>query len=188
MVAELMNRRKKAANTTHLVPEKFEKDDDSNHHIAFIAATANLRARNYAIEEADKLKIKRIAGKIIPAIATTTSVVSGLVALELAKLACDESRPIERFRNAFLNLALPVFALSEPATAPRIPITKTAFYTLWDKWEVKGGDLTLQQFMDWFFDKWKLKVSGVFQGTSIVYAPFFPAHAKKLPQKYVLPS
>ena len=65
---------------------EFEKDDDSNHHIDFIAAVANLRARNYKIGEADRLKIKLIAGKIIPAIATTTAMVVGAVGLELLKI------------------------------------------------------------------------------------------------------
>ena len=41
---------------------EFEKDDDSNYHIDFIAAVANLRARNYKIAEADRLKIKLITG------------------------------------------------------------------------------------------------------------------------------
>lgn len=35
----------------------------------------------YRIETADRLAVKRIAGKIVPAIATTTSAVSGLVGL-----------------------------------------------------------------------------------------------------------
>jgi Ubiquitin fold domain/ThiF family len=134
------------------------------------------------LSQADRLQVKRIAGKIIPAIATTTSVVSGLVALELAKIAIGLTN-IASYRNAFLNLAIPVFALSEPAEAPRVPITKKTFYTLWDKWEVKEGALTVQEFMDWFTKKWGLKVNGVFQGTTIVYAPFFPAHAKRLNQK-----
>jgi hypothetical protein len=183
MIQELMTRRAKHASAPpSLTTEKFEKDDDSNHHIGFITATANLRARNYTIDEVDRLRVKRIAGKIIPAIATTTSVVSGLVALELAKVATQRS-DIASYRNAFLNLAIPVFALSEPATAPRIPITKNSSYTLWDKWEVKGGDLTLQEYMNWFEKKWGLKVTGVFQGPSMVYAPFVAAHAKRLPQK-----
>jgi len=55
------------------------KDVDANFHIDFITATSNLRALNYSISPADRLKTKRIAGRIMPAIATTTASVSGLV-------------------------------------------------------------------------------------------------------------
>jgi ubiquitin-activating enzyme E1 len=98
-----------------LAPADFEKDDDL--HITLVAACSNLRARNYRIEEADKHKSKGIAGKIIPAIATTTALVTGLVCLELYKLL--GGRPLEAFRNAFANLALPLFALSEPMPCRR---------------------------------------------------------------------
>jgi ubiquitin-activating enzyme E1 len=69
-----------------LTPVDFEKDDDTNHHIAFINAASNLRALNYGIAPADKHKTKQIAGKIIPALVTTTSVVCGLAVLELYKV------------------------------------------------------------------------------------------------------
>lgn len=77
----------------------------------------NLRAQMYSIENEDRLKIKRIAGRIVPAIATTTAAVSGLVSIELIKVL--QQRPLEAYKNAFLNLALPLLLLSEPGACSR---------------------------------------------------------------------
>ncbi len=60
-----------------LSPISFEKDDDTNFHMDLITGLANMRARNYHIQEVDRLKAKLIAGKIIPAIATATAMATG---------------------------------------------------------------------------------------------------------------
>ena len=62
-----------------MIPAEFEKDDDANGHIDFITSASNLRATMYHIEPADRFKTKRIAGRIVLAIATTTAAVAGLV-------------------------------------------------------------------------------------------------------------
>lgn len=65
----------------------FDKDEDSNGHIDFIAAAANIRARNYRIDEGERHKIKEKAGNIIPALATSTALVVGACGIEILKWA-----------------------------------------------------------------------------------------------------
>ncbi|XP_062608943.1 ubiquitin-like modifier-activating enzyme 6 [Saccostrea cucullata] len=163
-------------------PAEFEKDDDTNGHIDFIAAASNLRGAMYKIDSIDRLKAKRIAGRIVPAIATTTATVSGLVTVELIKVM--ENLPLEVYKNAFLNLALPIIVLSEPGPAEKTVIKEGLTVTMWDRWEVHGtADFTLQQFLQHFKDKYGFEVTMVSHGVKMVYVPFMPGHKKRLPQQ-----
>ncbi|KAF2829123.1 ubiquitin-activating enzyme E1 [Ophiobolus disseminans] len=157
-----------------LEPVEFEKDDDTNHHIDFITAASNLRAENYKIETADRHKTKFIAGKIIPAIATTTALVTGLVNLELYKII-DGKTDIEQYKNGFINLALPFFGFSEPIASPKGKYTgpdgEVTIDKLWDRFEVE--DITLREFVD-YFEKKGLSVQMVSSGVSLLYASFYP--------------
>ena len=164
-----------------ITPLEFEKDDDSNGHIDFIVACSNLRATNYSIPTADRLKSKGIAGRIIPAIATTTSLVAGLVTLELYKFVQGHTNP-EKYKNGFANLALPFFAFSEPLQAPKQKYYETE-WTLWDRFEVNavkpdGKEMTLQEFMDYFMNEHKLEITMLSQGVSMLYS-FFMQAAKR---------
>lgn len=59
----------------------------------FIALLQNLRATMYSIENADRLKTKKIAGKIVPAIATTTAAVAGLVSIFFNPMKWENALP-----------------------------------------------------------------------------------------------
>ncbi|CAG8970781.1 hypothetical protein HYALB_00001568 [Hymenoscyphus albidus] len=165
-----------------LQPVEFEKDDDTNHHIDFITAASNLRAENYKIELADRHKTKFIAGKIIPAIATTTALVTGLVILELYKVI-DEKKTLEEYKNGFVNLALPFFGFSEPIASPKDTYKgkegDVSIDKLWDRFEI--DDMTLQEMLTWFENK-GLTVTMLSSGVSLLYASFYSA--TKLKERY----
>jgi len=157
-----------------VLPADFEKDDDSNFHMDFIVAASNLRAENYSIAPADRHKSKLIAGRIIPAIATTTSLVAGLVGLEQYKLV-QGHKSVEMFKNGFANLALPFVTFSDPIKAPTSNFLGKD-WTLWDRFVIgEDGEMTLQQFMDYFKDQEKLEITMLSQGVSMLYSFFMPA-------------
>ncbi|PPQ92377.1 hypothetical protein CVT25_008727 [Psilocybe cyanescens] len=166
-----------------LNPCEFEKDDDTNHHIDFITAASNLRAMNYSINPADKHTTKQIAGKIIPAIATTTSLVTGLVCLELYKVI-DGKKRLEDYKNGFVNLALPFFGFSEPIAAKKSKYGNVE-WTLWDRFEF-SNDPTLKDIVNYFEKEHKLSVTMVSQGVSMLWNSWMGKKKsdERLPMKF----
>jgi ubiquitin-activating enzyme E1 len=159
-------------------PVTFEKDDDTNFHMDLIAGLANMRARNYSVPEVDKLKAKFIAGRIIPAIATTTAMATGLVCLELYKAILGH--PVERYRNTFANLALPLFSMAEPVP-PKSFSHQDLKWSIWDRWII-SGDLTLKQLLDWFEAR-GLTAYSISCGQSLLYNNIFPKHRERMGKK-----
>jgi ubiquitin-activating enzyme E1 len=161
-----------------LAPIAFEKDDDANFHMQFIAGFANMRARNYAIPEVDRLQAKLIAGRIVPAVATATALATGLVCLEVYKVL--QGKPAEAFRNTFANLALPLFAAAEPVPPKELTFREMR-WSLWDRW-VLEGDLTVAEVLAWFKAK-GLEAYSISCGQSLLYNNIFPKHRERLGQR-----
>lgn len=176
--------------TLQMCPLQFEKDDDSNGHLDFVTSASALRATMYSIEPADRFKTKRIAGKIIPAIATATAAVAGLVALELIKVVGGYE--FESFKNCFFNLAIPVVVLTEPAPVKKTHIRDNIHFSIWDCWTVFGHeDFTLSDFMNAVREKYGIEPTMVVYGVKMLYVPVMPGHSKRLKltmQKLIKPS
>ena len=161
---------------------EFEKDDDSNGHIDFITLASNSRAENYQIESAPRHKIKLIAGKIIPAIATTTAMVVGAMGMEMLKyyMKCE----FESFRNLFSNLGIAFLNFSEPFP-PKVTKDKEydvimmgpvkALPTGWDTWSrvnVEGNRMTVEQLVLKLNDQFGVKVESISMDKSIVWSSY----------------
>jgi ubiquitin-activating enzyme E1 len=145
---------------------EFEKDDDTNYHIDFIDSVSNLRALNYKIKPVDRCETKRIAGRIIPAIATTTSLVSGLVTIELYKLIKGINN-IEKYNNTFINLALPFFGTSDPIQVKKNKINNYNF-SFWDS--IKYKDMKVEDLINIINKKYDVEISTITNGSAIIYS------------------
>ncbi|CAA2969374.1 ubiquitin-activating enzyme E1 1-like isoform X2 [Olea europaea subsp. europaea] len=181
LIMKLEQVRQKLSPNFRMKPIQFEKDDDTNYHMDLIAGLANMRARNYGIPEVDKLKAKFIAGRIIPAIATSTAMSTGLVCLEFYKVI-NGGHKLEDYRNTFANLALPLFSMAEPVP-PKTIKYKDMSWTVWDRWIIKGNP-TLGELLKWLEDK-GLNAYSISFGSCLLYNSMFPRHKERMDKKIV---
>ena len=160
--------------------QEFEKDDDSNWHIAFVTAASNLRSFNYGIPVSSFEETKGIAGKIVPAVATTTSIVAGLITMELIKHMSlktigefyTKDKPVELFKSWFVSLANNIMIASEPIEPPMLTFGDVKINS-WTKFE-EFDDMTLEQFISRYNERFSTTLTMVLFGTSIMYASFMP--------------
>lgn len=181
LISKLEHSRASLAPGFKMKPIQFEKDDDTNYHMDMIAGLANMRARNYSIPEVDKLKAKFIAGRIIPAIATSTAMATGLVCLELYKVL-DGGHKLEDYRNTFANLALPLFSMAEPVP-PKVIKHQDMTWTVWDRWILKDNP-TLRELLDWLKNK-GLNAYSISCGSCLLYNSMFQRHKDRMDKKVV---
>ena len=192
LMKELSLYDKKKADPEKIHPESFEKDDDTNGHIDFIHACSNLRARNYKIKECDRQKTKMIAGKIIPAIATTTASITGIVSLQLYTLY--QTNKIEYLRDCYLNLGINALIMSEPREAiknqdkendPLLLGPVKAIppnWTIWDKITINKS-MTCKELIDYIMKEYNVEVSTITSGNFTLFQSYSKTAKARMTKK-----
>uniref|UniRef100_A0A8V1AC19 E1 ubiquitin-activating enzyme n=1 Tax=Gallus gallus TaxID=9031 RepID=A0A8V1AC19_CHICK len=133
----------------------------------FITAASNLRAENYSIPPADRLTSQRIAGRIVPAIITTTAAVAALACLEVYKLVW-RCRDLRCYRNSNLFLSECLLFRIQPLPAP------TYRWSCWDRLEVRaigedGQALTVRELLAWLQEEHGWTVTKLLRGSTMLY-------------------
>ena len=159
--------------------EEFDKDDEKKGHIEFLYAFTNLRAENYDIEKCNISKVKMIAGKIVPAIASTTAAVVGIVALQLYVLKSTED--IKNLRNCYFDLARNVICFENVRMAKFIKDGNDQLkqgskkyklipekYTIWD-YLVINDSLSIKQFIDYMKKNYNVEITSIISNQIILY-------------------
>ena len=145
--------------------EEFEKDDDTNGHVEFLYAASNLRAKNFRIENCDFYKVKIISGKIIPAIATTTASIVGLVSLQLYTLKQVED--INFLRDCNINFIFNNYMFTCPKECDYekdedninnkfVPDK----FTIWDFLEIHKS-MTINEFIKYIKEKYNVDIKSI---------------------------
>jgi len=169
--SELIRSLPVTASLSRLVPIEFDKDQDRTMRV--VAAAGNLRARAYNIVEADLHRARGIAGKITPAIATTTAFVTGLICMELFKIV--QKKKLEQMSNTFNNLAIPFFCGQEPvppAVKKVVVVGKELAWSLWSRIDITDPNMTLNGLCAHLLKTFGVKLTMLSSGVSILYSEY----------------
>lgn len=162
---------KENINKIHLTSLEFEKDD--NQHVDWISSASNCRATNYGINTISTYETKGIAGKIIPAVATTTSTVVGLIAIELLKYL-NGINNIDKYRSWYMNMADNTIIYSEPNPIADIVINNKKING-WTKFKY-NKDTTLNIFIKYYNELFNTEIEMILYETTIIFAEFMDNH------------
>ena len=192
IISELDKIKREDFDPKKINPEEFEKDHDENGHIDFIHAGANLRARNYTIDECDRNKTKKIAGKIIPTILTTTASIAGIVSLQLYTMF--QTNETKYFRDCFFNLSANYFYFAKPSDPIKMKDNKfddkimgpvkaiPEGWNCWDRIEIRETR-TCKQLIDYLKEKYNIDVDMLAADGETIITTFLESAKSKLDLK-----
>ena len=156
-------------------------DKDIESHIDMMVILVNLRANSYKIPISDKIKIKIISGKIIPALSTTTSVIAGFVVLDILKHLSNNKL---KYTEVNINLGINNYSvynamkpgvthnnMFSPEYNMKIKTIPVDFNT-WSKIKISGKrDLvtTIKELVNYLDNTFEIKPDMIMCGNSIIY-------------------
>ena len=150
-------------------PLIFEKDNDSNYQIDFIQACTNLKAKNFNLGEASWLKVKLIAGKIVPSIPTTSSAITGFISFQIYPLLFDNIK-LDSLNVINFDLGIPSLIIQRPFEVENYEnenkdglITKIVpeKSNIWSKLKIKGP-MTIKDFEYYLLNKYQVELEGLY--------------------------
>lgn len=156
---------------------EFEKDDDTLGHVDWITKCSNIRNLQYSIPLTDTYETRKIAGNIIPAMITTTSLIAGYQVLEYIKIIkyynkdkyknINFNSEINIFKNRFVNLNINYCDGITPDKCQTIFKNINFNLTLWDKIKVNTNVVT--EIINKIQDKFMKKVEFITFGNITIY-------------------
>jgi ubiquitin-activating enzyme E1 len=149
-----------------------EKDDDDNHHVDFLTAATNLRAENYSLPRASFQRVKEVIGRIIPALAPTTSAICGLVTLQMLTLLRQPPTspsqrigfmPLSDIFYRSLDLGANFYRqIAQKAVPPR------RYEHVYDSTDATKQKILERVYPDEGFTKWNIDILGEIHGSMTV--------------------
>ena len=120
---------------------EFEKDNDELGHVKWINLASNMRNIQYSIDQTSLFETRKIAGNIIPALITTTSLIAGYQILEYIRV-CKLYTPDkylnkqnlsdgDYYRNRFVNLNINYCDGINPELVKTYKLDETNFVSVW---------------------------------------------------------
>ena len=176
LLSEVKSLLKKVNVNKKINPEIFDKDNDSNGQIEFIHCFSNLRARNYKISECDKLKVKFIAGRIIPAVESATAAVTGFNSSQIFSLLMNKIQNLDNFTEIQMDLGTSFFSYHTPFPKKlentyeknkKKYIAIPNGFSIWDSINI-DGPMTLNKFIEYFLNEYKINIRGIYAQNTFI--------------------
>ena len=169
--------------------EEFEKDNDLNSHVEFINIASNVRALIYGIEPIDFIDCKLIAGKIVPALSTTTTLITSVVIMELLKYVTKKVEPSIKnieFKDIFINSGVNLYIQSSPQKSKKIISGQYSdlygckikaipeSFSIWDTLNIVGkkGIFTVIDLLEYVRDEYSIEIDILSVNEEIIHSKY----------------